>query len=442
MKYIVEILGYLIVTYIIILTLKQCKSEIMNNKSQSIFDTNVTTNINHEIINHNKTNNDFVPYQGERFDIFDWTFFKSISKKYSKNVIISPISLKIALVLLYEGAQGETAYELANILQLPATRNATRKKFSNILQSLQTNFTAYTLNIGTRIYIDSNILVRQQYEANVKFFYNTDVIIANLSNAQPLVKAINNWVNNITNANIDRIIEDDNSVKNSLMLIVNTLFFKGLWRGKYFSPENTRNGKFYLIDNRTVDTSIMHAYGRFYYVESSDLDAKILRIPYDGQFAIYLLLPRIINGIDELIDKINPFVLTRYMWLMQDLSVDVLIPKFKFDFSSHLESILRELGICDIFDDTATLTGIAQTKRTSKRLKVSNILQKAGIEINENGTTAYVATEIEIGNKNQDETFHANHPFLFYIEDESIGTIIYIGKIMNPLDTMDNVKIK
>lgn len=72
----------------------------------------------------------------------------------------------------------------------------------------QTNFTAYTLNIGTRIYIDSNILVRQQYEANVKFFYNTDVIIANLSNAQPLVKAINNWVNNITNANIDRIIED------------------------------------------------------------------------------------------------------------------------------------------------------------------------------------------------------------------------------------------
>lgn len=74
--------------------------------------------------------------------------------------------------------------------------------------SSQTNFTAYTLNIGTRIYIDSNILVRQQYEANVKFFYNTDVIIANLSNAQPLVKAINNWVNNITNANIDRIIED------------------------------------------------------------------------------------------------------------------------------------------------------------------------------------------------------------------------------------------
>lgn len=79
---------------------------------------------------------------------------------------------------------------------------------SDIFLFSQTNFTVYTLNIGTRIYIDSNILIRQQYEANVKIFYNTDVIIANLSNAQPLVKTINNWVSNVTNANIDRIIED------------------------------------------------------------------------------------------------------------------------------------------------------------------------------------------------------------------------------------------
>lgn len=64
------------------------------------------------------------------------------------------------------------------------------------------------LNIGTRIYIDSNISVRQQYEANVKIFYNIDMIIANLSNAQLLVKTINNWVNNIINTNINQIIED------------------------------------------------------------------------------------------------------------------------------------------------------------------------------------------------------------------------------------------
>lgn len=78
------------------------------------------------------------------------------------------------------------------------------------------------LNIDTRIYIDSNISVRQQYEANVKIFYNSDMIIANLSNAQLLVKTINNWVNNIINTNINQIIEDG---KNQTIIIIMTKVF-------------------------------------------------------------------------------------------------------------------------------------------------------------------------------------------------------------------------
>ncbi|XP_076750870.1 uncharacterized protein LOC143423419 [Xylocopa sonorina] len=321
-------------------------------------------------------------------------------------------------------------------MQLPATRSATRDRFSTILRSLQANSSAYTLNVGTRIYIDSNISIRQRYGAIVKGFYDTDVITANLSDSQPLVRGINDWVSNVTHGNIPRMIEDENGIKNSLMLVMNALFFKGSWRQKYFSPERTRTGKFYKTANQTIDVPYMQAHGRFYYSESSELDAKILRVPYNGRkFAMYLVLPRTINGIEQLVDKVNPFLLTRHVWLMQDLPVHVSIPKFKFEYSSHLEPILRKLGIRDIFDDTATLTGITRPKGNSKQLKVSDILQKTGIEVNENGTTAYVATAIEIGNKIEDETFHADHPFLFYVEDESTGTIIYIGKMMNPLDT-------
>ena len=222
------------------------------------------------------------------------------------------------------------------------------------------------------------------------------------------------------------------------MLIMNTLFFKGSWRRKYFSPENTRTGKFYTIDNRTIDVPFMHTFGRFYYANSPELDATILRIPYDGRkFALYLLLPRnkTLDGIEHLVNEVTPFVLTRYVWQMQNLPIAVTIPKFKYQFSSHMEPVLREVGIRNIFDDTATLTGIAQTRRISSNLKVSDILQKTGIEVNENGTTAYVATEVDIGNKIGEEIFHADHPFVFYIEDESTGTVIYIGRMMNPLDT-------
>ncbi|KAF3424850.1 hypothetical protein E2986_00965 [Frieseomelitta varia] len=300
------LLGYLAVTYIVILAIKHCKSELKT--FPSLMKTNGTAN---PIVNHNE--DVFVPYQGEAFSVFDWTLFRTMSKNSTENILVSPISLKLVLVLLYEGAEDQSAYEIAGAIHLPATQSTVQKRFSTILHSLQGN-----------------------------------------------------------------------------------------------------------------------------------------------KFALYLLLPQTLNGIEHLINEVNPFVLTRCVWQMQDLPVDVSIPKFKFEFSSHLEPILRKLGINDIFDDTATLTGIAQTKRTSEHLKVTDILQKAGIEVNENGTAAYVATgklsafailsvvfsnvceiflEIEIGNKNEEEVFHADHPFVFYIEDESTGTIIYIGKMMNPLDT-------
>ncbi|XP_017889133.1 uncharacterized protein LOC108630369 [Ceratina calcarata] len=426
-SYFIGILGYLVIA---IFVLQQSKSQKTQSLSNGTADFSFVTR---------NDNDDFIPYQGERFSIFDWALFKTASKKYSGNLLISPISLKFALLLLYEGAVDESAYQIAVAMQLPATRSATRDRFSSILRSVQAYSPDYTLNTGSRIYIDSNITFREQYGVIVKSFYDTDVISADFSNAQPLVQSMNAWISNVTNGNIDRLIEDENSVKNSLMLILNGLYFKGAWQRKYFKPENTRIGKFHTKDNKTVDVPFMHTVGRFYYSESRELDAKILRLPYAGhKFAMYLVLPYTLNGIDTLTNEINPFLLTRHIWLMQDVPVDLRIPKFKFESSTHMEPILRELGIRDIFDDTATLTGISKFRRESKKLKVSDVLQKTGIEMNENGTTAYVATEIDIGNKIEDETFHVDRPFVFYIEEETTGTVIYTGRIMNPLDTLSS----
>lgn len=377
---------------------------------------------------------DFVPYQGERFNVFDWILFRAIGKANRGNILLSPISVKMALVLLYEGAQDQTAHELAGVMQLPVSRSATRDRFSSILRSLKMACPEYSLDIGTRLYVDSEISTRQRYAAIVKTFYGVDLINANLSDTRLLTEDVNAWVKNVTKGNIGRLIEDENTLKDSVMLVANALFFKGMWRRQYFSPTNTHLGKFHTSTNETVDVPFMNTFNRFYYSESSELDSKILRLPYDGhKFAMYLILPNSLNGIDHLMKEINPFILTRHVWLMQELPVEVTIPKFKFDFTSHMEPFLRELGIRDIFDDTASLTGIAKTKRTSRRLMVSDVLQKTGIEVNENGTSAYAATGIQIGNKISDQTFYANRPFVFYIEDESTGTILYIGKISNPL---------
>ncbi|KAM0725674.1 Serine protease inhibitor 2 [Formica fusca] len=420
-------LEYLLCLSIIIIFMKRCVCVVAPNLTQ--------TNISSQITPQTEDDEDFVPYHGERFTIFDWMLFRNMAKANSGNLLLSPISIKLALVLLFEGAQDQTARELAEVMQLPLTVPATREKFNNILKSLQDPSSAYTLNIGSRIYIDDNVLTRQRYAATIKTFYNTDVINTNLSDTHAIATKVNSWVSNITNGYIEKMIDDEQSLENSVMLIVNGLFFKGAWRHKYFAPENTHFSKFHINVNESVDVPYMHTIGRFYYAESSRLDAKILRIPYDGsKFAMYIVLPRMLTGVDHIINQINPFTLASDMWTMQELPLDVYIPKFKFEFTSHLENILRELGIRDIFDDTALLTGIAKTKRTSKHLKVSDVMHKTGIEVNEDGTIAYAATEIQIGNKIEESTFHANQPFVFYIEDETTGTILYIGIVQNPLN--------
>ncbi|XP_071654183.1 uncharacterized protein [Temnothorax longispinosus] len=420
-------LGYLLCLSIAVGFIKEACAVAQNPAR-----TNASSRINPQV----EDDEDFVPYQGERFTVFDWMLFRSLGKANGGNVLLSPISIKLALVLLYEGAQDQTAHELAGAMQLPVSTLATREKFNNILKSLQAPSPAYTLNLGSRIYIDNNVLTRQRYAATVKTFYNTDLINANLSDAHAIAAKVNSWVNNITNGHIEKMIDDEKGLEDSVMLIVNGLFFKGAWRRKYFAPENTRVSKFHTNANESINVPYMHTVGRFYYVESSRLDAKILRIPYDGsKFAMYIILPHSLTGVDHIVNEINPFTLARDVWAMQELPLDVWIPKFKFEFTSHLENTLRELGIRDIFDDTALLTGIAKTRRGSRHLMVSDVVHKSGIEVNENGTTAYAATEIQIGNKIEEGAFHANHPFVFYIEDETTGTVLYVGKVQDPLNT-------
>ncbi|XP_033208177.1 uncharacterized protein LOC117167393 isoform X2 [Belonocnema kinseyi] len=385
---------------------------------------------------------DFIPYRGERFDTFDWNLFKVMAKKYSGNMLVSPISAKLAMIYLYEGAQGQTAQELSNAMHLPISRAVTRDKFTYILNSLQAKNPDYSLNIGTRMYIDSAVQLRQRYAAIIKMFYSTDVLSLNSSDTHATADSINNWVKNTTENNIDKMIEDEKSLQGSVMIVVNALFFKGTWDRQPFSEKATRTGKFYPTATSSIDVPMMHSYGRFYYSSSTELDAKILRIPYSGhKYAMYFILPRKSSALDSLIDKLNPSAFSRQMWLMQDLSIAVGIPKFKFDFTSHLESTFRELGIQDIFKGSATLTGIIHTNRNSPQLLVSDILQKSGIEVNEKGTAAYVATEIQISNKIGEDAFIANRPFIFYIEDETTGTILFIGKIENPLQGIGNTNM-
>lgn len=133
----------------------------------------------------------------------------------------------------------------------------------------------------------------------------------------------------------------------------------------------------------------------FYYVDSPTLNAKILRLPYKGgQFSMFFILPNIENGLQDVIQRLDLTNLRQAMQLMDQQTVKVYLPKFQFGDQNTFSQFLRDLGLRQMFQNTASFPGIARGTyyRALKRLVVSEVIQKTGIEINEEGAEIYAAT--------------------------------------------------
>ncbi|XP_068082596.1 uncharacterized protein [Anabrus simplex] len=381
---------------------------------------------------------EFIPFNGDRFDGFDWELYKMLQRTERGNIVVSPIGIKLLLTMLYEGAAGNSAKELENVLQLPQSRQQTRLKYSAVLESLQTANPDYALDIGTKMYVDSSVFPRTKFLKILRYFYNTELERVDFLQPQAAAKKINTWVEGATNGRISSIIsnpeEDLELVK---LMLVNAIFFKGTWQSP-FAEEESATLAFNLAHGRLINVDYMRQTSNFYYYNSTGLNAQILRLPYMGKkFSMFVVLPNSPTGITKLLETVNPNMVRQVMTNMTLEEIEILIPKFKFDYTANLVNVLQKLGLNEIFSESADLQGVL-SRRQSNNLYVSNVVQKATIEVNEKGTTASAVTQISTGNRfGQGLRFHANHPFLFFIEDETTGTVLFVGKVVDPTNTAE-----
>jgi serpin B len=361
---------------------------------------------------------------------------KLAADETEENVFFSPYSITTALGMAYEGARGQTASEIAGVLNFPAD-NRTRL---DMMKSYQGEFnrenTAYELSTANAYWLKQNEQLIELYREVIESYYlasgdELDFAGDPMGSAQ----AINNWVEEQTNGKIKNIIDPGMINDATFLILTNAIYFKSDWRYQ-FNSTSTENESFNMVDGESIIAEMMHMNDKeikFNY--SSNSDVQMLQLPYKkGELSMYVLLPKD-NDMATQESNLDFEYLNALKDGMSEENVNLHFPKFKFEQKYILNDMLIDMGMPTAFNDTADFSGITD----STSLKIGFVIHQSFVEVNEKGTEAAAATVVGMVGTGVDPhpepqpiLFDANHPFIFFIEHEATGQILFMGKVGNP----------
>ncbi|EDV44857.2 uncharacterized protein Dana_GF19634 [Drosophila ananassae] len=357
---------------------------------------------------------------------FSDDFFQILAKEDAeKNIVCSPLSLEIVMAMTYMGAKGNTAKELQTALKLPEDRNEVAKKYREFFTNLEGREKDAILELANRIYVNNQLELVPEYNKIVADSFKAEAVPINVD--KNAAANINSWVSGHTRNKITEIVSPGDIDSGLLAVVINAIYFKGQWKHK-FDKTRTRLENFRTSSNQIVPVDMMTANGYFLAEELRDLDAKVLELPYrNSSLSMKIFLPNKNDGLSKLERQIQSFARP-----LNRIKVNVKIPKFKVEFSKSLESLLKKLGITTAFSYVADLSGLVSAKA-----RVSKVVQKTFLEVNEEGAEASAASAVSIvfrGGYEMD--FHADHPFAFTIGDGN--TIYFQGHYVSPAVEIKN----
>jgi serine protease inhibitor len=358
------------------------------------------------------------------FDIFKKTIENSES---SENVVISPLSISCALSMTLNGANGTTRDAMMEALRVneltPEIINESYKDLSEALLNVDKRI---LISIANSVWSEKNFEVKIPFKNILTEYYDAESRSFDITD--PLAyEEINNWIENKTNGLIKDML--DGLSDNAVMLLINAIYFKGKWKSQ-FDKNLTADKTFYKADGTSVEAPMMKQKSDF---AVSEGDGYIFaEFPYgQGNFVMDVILPEGNDDINTLIHLLNNESFNACLGQMVTRETDLTFPRFKYGFKKELNEILTDMGMGIAFTDNADFSGISDIS-----LLINRVLHQAFIETNEEGTEAAAATVVEIGETSVNPnpiTINLDHPFLYLIRETSTNSILFIGKVADPL---------
>ena len=351
---------------------------------------------------------------------FAFDFYRQIADGEG-NHFFSPASMYAAFSVLYEGAQGETAEQLRGVFGMAEDDAARHQAVSDTMSSLNREDPHATLEMANSLWLAERLVPHARYVEIVRGTYTADIETVDFADSIVAADRINGWAAEKTHDKIPKVLEPED-LKNALAVILNAIYFKGTWVTQ-FDSEDTQPRDF-DTGNGTVIAEMMHADATFGYAEYDG--TKILRMPYVGdRLSMLVVLPSGRDGIEALEESLTVEMLEGWQQSAHDTYITVSIPKFETKTHYDLIPKLKDLGITLIFEG-GDFSGISDSD-----MFVAKATQDAYVNVNEEGTEAAAVTS-SYGNLSAYPWFAADHPFLFFIQDDESGAILFMGKIVDP----------
>ena len=356
----------------------------------------------------------------------------SVVSSRGGNLFISPYSISSALAMTYVGARADTAAQMAHVLHYDLAPDRLHKSFSELSRLFNAGGKSYRLSVANALWSQVGFKFLPEYVSITEKYYDAGLKEVDfVYHTEEARLTINRWVEGKTENKIVDLIGPNVLDPLTRLVLTNAIYFKGQWE-KQFRPEQTKEAPFYLSAENQVAVPFMHQTGTFRYAEAAN--AQVLELPYSGnELAMTILLPKPDSSVSELEAAIQADGIESILTELFPDRVSVSIPRFKFEAELSLSGYLQQLGMTDAFDEnTADFSGISDTF-----LYITHVLHKAFIEVNEEGTEAAAATAVVMGTKSiqvdPPREFMADRPFLFLIRDLRTGSILFMGRMANPL---------
>uniref|UniRef100_H3CS25 Leukocyte elastase inhibitor n=1 Tax=Tetraodon nigroviridis TaxID=99883 RepID=H3CS25_TETNG len=354
----------------------------------------------------------------------------------SGNIFMSPLSISSALAMVYLGAKGDTAAQMAQALSFNSGHDV-HADFQTLNGEINSPSASYILRLANRLYGETTSNFLSEFLKATQKHYHADLRAVNFIGAPEECRAeINTWVEQQTENKIKDLLKPGSVNTMTRLALVNAIYFTGNWMHPLM--RQTKEMPFKINQNESKPVQMMYQMKKLPYNYIPDHSLQILELPYaQEELSMFILLP------EETTDGSNPLLkleneLTREKldeWTNRenmDVSSEVLVhlPKFKLEENYEMKEALAKLGMTDVFcAGKADLSGM----NSDGGLFLSTVAHKAFVEVNEEGTEAAAATVAMVTFcMLREEHFTADHPFLFFIRHNKTKSILFLGRYSSP----------